>query len=103
MEHPREEAAPGAPAGRERGAAAVHALVLAAMLAALWCVDYLPTQDGPQHLFSVHAAHRLDDLRLGYGRWLEPGTPITNLGFAWVYGGLEHFFVWQRALALALG
>ncbi len=103
MEHPREEAAPGAPAGRERGAAAVHALVLAAMLAALWCVDYLPTQDGPQHLFSVHAAHRLDDPRLGYGRWLEPGTPITNLGFAWVYGGLERFLPWRRALALALG
>jgi hypothetical protein len=103
MERPRETAAPDAPAGHERGAAAVHALVLAALLAALWCVDYLPTQDGPQHVFSVHALHRLDDPRLGYGRWLEPGTPITNLGFHWVYGGLERFLPWRQALALALG
>ena len=113
MQRPREEAAPDGPVGRrkpgaqrggaERGAAAAHALVLAALLAALWCVDYLPTQDGPQHLFSVHAAHRLDDPEQGYGLWLEPGTPVTNLGFAWVYGGLERLLPWRRALALALG
>jgi len=115
MERSREEAAPDAPARREAGAAtvraapreagaaAVHAAVLAALLAALWCVDYLPTQDGPQHVFSAHARNRLDDPQLGYGRWLEPGTPITNLGFGWVYGGLERFLPWRRALSLALG
>jgi len=103
MQRPREEASPAPPAGRERGAAAVHALVLAALLAALWCVDYLPTQDGPQHVFSAHARARLDDPRLGYGRWLEPGAPVTNLGFAWVYGGFERWLPWRRALALALG
>jgi hypothetical protein len=102
MERPRENTAPKAPAGREAGAAAVHALVLAALLGALWCVDYLPTQDGPQHVFSVHALHRLDDPRLGYGRWLEPGTPVTNLGFHWVYGALERLLPWRQALSLAL-
>ncbi len=103
MDRARQEAAPGPEAVAERAAAGVHAVVLLALLAALWCVDYLPTQDGPQHVYSVHAAHRLDDPRLGYGRWLEPGTPVTNLGFAWVYGGLERVLPWRRALALALG
>lgn len=103
MDRARQAVPPGPESAPERAAAAVHALLLLALLAALWCVDYLPTQDGPQHVYSVHAAHRLEDPRLGYGRWLEPGTPVTNLGFAWVYGALERALPWRRALALALG
>jgi hypothetical protein len=99
-----ERAAAGVePARLERAAGAAHACLLAALLAALWCVDYLPTQDGPQHVFSAYAAHRLADPERGYGRFLERASPVTNLGFATLYGALEPLLPWRRALAAALG
>lgn len=101
------EATPrGAPAGARsagRGALAAECLLALGLLAALWCVDYLPTQDGPQHVFAVHAAQHLDDPGAGYGRFLERGTPVTNLGFSTLFGALERVLPWRRALALALG
>jgi len=62
-------------------------------------VDYLPTNDGPQHIFTAHALHRLDDPALGYGRYLEPGGAITDIGFEAVFGTLERFLPCGRPSA----
>jgi len=34
--------------------------LLAGAIAALWTIDLLPTHDGPQHVFTIHAANHLD-------------------------------------------
>jgi hypothetical protein len=71
-------------------------------VAGVWCVDYLPTHDGPQHIFSVHAASRLDDPATGWGRFLEPGLPLTNHGFALVFGPFDRVLPWRTATRIAL-
>jgi hypothetical protein len=101
-----EDTPRGAPAGArrsERAALAAELLLALGLLAALWCVDYLPTHDGPQHVFAAHAAQHLDDPGPGYGRFLERGAPVTNLGFSTLFGALERRLPWRPALALALG
>ena len=72
------------------------------LVAAVWCVDYLPTHDGPQHIFAVHAANHLDDATNGYGRYLELASPVTNHGFALLYAPFDRFLPWRLALRLAL-
>ena len=72
------------------------------LLLAVGWVDYLPTNDGPQHIFAAHALHRLDDPALGYGRYLEPGGAITDIGFEAVFGTLERFLPWRPAVRITL-
>jgi len=81
------------------GAAGVLALLA---VAGVWSVDYLPTHDGPQHVFTVHAASRLAEPASGYGRFLEPGHPLTNHGFALVFGPADRWLPWRTALRIAL-
>jgi hypothetical protein len=96
--------AAGASPGEEgRGAGLALAAVLALLLGAVFCVGYLPTQDGPQHVFTVHARAHLDDPATGWGDWLEASTPLTNHGFGLLFAPLDAFLPWQTALSLALG
>jgi hypothetical protein len=81
--------------------AALGAAVVIAMTA-VWCVDYLPTHDGPQHIFGIHAANRLQDQQAGYGAFLEASFPITNHGFALVYMPFDSFLPWKTALKVAM-
>jgi len=69
---------------------------------ALFCVDYLPTNDGPQHVFMGFAARHLDDASRGYGRFLERGSPVSSLGFDTIYGAALRFLPWRDALRVAL-
>ena len=41
-------------------------------MATLWCVDYLPTNDGPQHIFLGHAENLYADPSTIYGQQLIP-------------------------------
>ena len=59
----------------------VLCLLAAMSLAAIWSIDYLPTHDGPQHIYTVHAANHLAEPDNGYGRFLEAGHPISAMGF----------------------
>jgi hypothetical protein len=79
-----------------------HGLVALLALAAVWGVDYLPTHDGPQHIFGVHASQRLGDPEVGYGRFLEPNLPITSHGFALVFAPFDRWLPWRTATRLAL-
>lgn len=78
-------------------------LALFALLAvAAGSVEYLPTHDGPQHVFVVHVANHFDTPGTGWSDWLEPNLPITNHGFAAVFGPLDAWLPWPIALRIAL-
>ncbi len=79
-------------------AAALSCLVVGA----IWCVDYIPTNDGPQHLFLAYASQHLGDADKGYGRYLEPGAPLTSLGFHTLYGAALRLWEWRPALRVTL-
>lgn len=89
--------------GIDRLALPAAILLGCAAVAAVTCVPYLPTHDGPQHVYTVHAAANLDDPALGYGRWFAPNAPISNHGFTAVFAPLDAWLPWQTALRVALG
>lgn len=64
--------------------------------------DYLPTNDGPQHVFAMHASRHLDDASNGYARFLVIGTTFSQLGFDVVYGFWDGFLSWRPALRASL-
>ena len=72
------------------------------LIRAALVVDLLPTNDGPQHLFSSYAAVHLDDAGTGYSRYLEVGTPSTSLGFDGLYRALLVAFDWRLAHQVAI-
>jgi hypothetical protein len=78
------------------------AVLSVVVVGAVWCVDYLPTNDGPQHVFQSFAAQHLDDVQRGYARYLERGTPVSSLGFDSIYGAALRILPWRHALRVAL-
>jgi len=76
--------------------------VLAALVLAVSSVGYLPTHDGPQHVFTVHAAQHGDAAGTGWDRWLEPNLPVTNHGFAAVFAPFDAWLEWRLALRASL-
>ena len=78
------------------------ALLSVVAVGAVFCVDYLPTNDGPQHVFMGFAARHLDDASRGYARYLERSFPVSSLGFDAVYGAALRFLPWRPALRVAL-
>lgn len=94
------------PARRSRGEVLALAITLAALVGiavgAIHRVDYLPTHDGPQHIYTVHAKQHLGDVTNGYARYLEAGRPLTAQGFASVFGPLDRVMPWRSAYATTL-
>jgi hypothetical protein len=72
------------------------------ILASIWSVDYLPTHDGPQHIFSIHAANHLDTPETGWSRWLRPAFPLTSHGFELFFAPLDAWLPWPTALRATL-
>ncbi len=72
------------------------------MLTALFVVDYVPTNDGPQHIFMSYAVRHLDDPASGYGRYLSAGTAFTGLGFDAIFGVAHVFLPWRAAVQATL-
>jgi hypothetical protein len=68
----------------------------------LWCVPYVPTHDGPNHLANCVLADHIDQKFGGADRFLERGHPITNLGFQTVCEPLNRWFGWRAAYRLTL-
>lgn len=105
MSEVKGEADAERPGGSERVERSVIALALAAsagLLAALWIVDYLPTHDGPQHVFLGHLENHFDDPGAGWGRYLERGQAVTAIGFNVIFSLLERVLSWRTALRLTL-
>jgi hypothetical protein len=64
--------------------------------------DYLPTNDGPNHVFTSYVARHLDDPAESWGRYLRPGAAFSNIGFHSLYGFWMHFLSWRSALRASL-
>jgi hypothetical protein len=72
------------------------------LLAALWVVDYLPTHDGPLHVFLGHLENHYDDPGAGYHAYFDPGHPLTAIGFHLVFSALDAALPWRTALRVSL-
>jgi hypothetical protein len=79
--------------------ATVLSVVLA--IAVAW-VDYLPTNDGPQHIFSAYLQDHLDDTGQGWNRYLDRGALITGSGFDHLLTVLDRILSWRSAFRLAV-
>lgn len=83
-------------------AVAAFALLLLALAASVGGVAYLPTHDGPQHVFTAHAAAHLDAAGTGWSHWLRTNVPATNHGFTALFAPFDAFLDWRQALRIAL-
>jgi hypothetical protein len=72
------------------------------LLAALWVVDYLPTHDGPHHVFLGHLENHFDDPGTPYRTYMDHGHPFTALGFHVVFSALDAVLPWRTALRVTL-
>ena len=77
-------------------------LLLLALAAAVASIEYLPTHDGPQHVFTAHAAAHLDHPGRGWERWLSSNVPVTNHGFTALFAPFDAWLPWQTALRIAI-
>jgi hypothetical protein len=77
-------------------------LLLAAIAFAAAGPAYVPTHDGPQHVYAVHVANHLGDAERGWSDWLEIARPVTSLGFAAIFGPLDLWLPWPVALRCAI-
>jgi hypothetical protein len=73
------------------------------LLVALAAVRYLPTHDGPQHVFLAHLENHFSDPGATYSDFYEPTTALTSKGFSLVYGPLAELMPWRSALQITLG
>ena len=81
--------------------AVAAALSVALAVAVAW-VDYLPTNDGPQHIFSAYLQDHLDDAGRGWNRYLARGALITGSGFDRLLTVLNRLLTWRSAFRVAL-
>ena len=76
----------------------LSALVLLPLLR----LDVIPTMDGFHHVLHGVIGNHYSDYSRGYHTFLEPGAPITSLGFGWVFNPLEPFVGWRAAYMAVL-
>jgi hypothetical protein len=71
-------------------------------MATLWCVDYLPTNDGPAHIFVGHAENLYGDPNLIYGRQFVPQVQFAARGFNLWWNPLEPLLGFRDATRVVL-
>ncbi|MBI4699753.1 MAG: hypothetical protein HY744_01075 [Deltaproteobacteria bacterium] len=70
----------------------------AALLLAVWIVDFIPTNDGPQNLYTSYVSLHFDEGPTRYATFYRPGSPVTAVAFSFVYSLFDAFLPWQRAM-----
>lgn len=90
------------PAGPRAGLWLAQAALLIGLVLSVVGVPYLPTNDGPQHIFTLHATNHLDQPGTGWSEWLVPHQPLSSRGFATVFSPLDLLLPWRTAVRLAL-
>ena len=80
----------------------IAAVASAALLGALGVVRYLPTHDGPQHIFLAHLENHFSDPGATYTDYYKPTTALTSRGFSLVYGPLAELLPWRSAVQVTL-
>ncbi len=79
------------------------ALVLLALLVAGFAVvDYLPTHDGVQHVYSAWVQNHFTDPGTLYVEAWNPNRRVTTYGFGWLFRPLEPLVGWRLAMRIAL-
>lgn len=64
---------------------------------------YLPTHDGPHHILSAWLVGHAHDAGTGYLNFVEPGHPLSGLGFLALFRLFEPGLGWQSATSAVLG
>jgi hypothetical protein len=72
------------------------------LLGAVWCVPYLPTNDGPESVFSAHVENHYSDPGTIYRDQLVPTYQFAGKGFSLVFAPLENLLGWRNALRATL-
>jgi hypothetical protein len=81
---------------------ALFATATTAAVLTLWLVPYLPTNDGPHHVFLAYLSSHLHDDGKGYADFVRPVVPVTSLAFHLVDGLLVRVLEWKLALKVTL-
>ena len=91
---------------RQRRAAAAYFVTLGALswllVASITSVDYLPTNDGPERIFSGQMLNHLHDPGRGYDKYLSESATLTNVGFEMVFARFEPWLGWRRAYQVVI-
>ncbi len=77
-------------------------LLSVALVASVWVVPYLPTNDGPEAILAVHIENHYGDPGTIYRDVFLPAPQFAGRGFTILYEPLEDLFGWQRGLQVAL-
>lgn len=101
--------APQSPSGASGSAVARtpyvagSALLAVAVAVSLLAVPYLPTHDGPQHVFAAWFLNHVDGAAAPLSAWLLPnGSRVTSMGFDLWFRPLEAIAGWRAGTQLAL-
>jgi hypothetical protein len=81
---------------------AAMALGSALTVWSVFAVPYLPTNDGPQAVFGVHAAIHHGDAGQPFDEQFRLAVPWANLGFALIYAPLYTALGWDLGLRVAI-
>lgn len=82
---------------------ALAALGTLGLIAALAVVRYLPTHDGPQHIFLGHVENHFADAGSIYPRYFSPSGGIAARGFLTIFAPFESFMSWRAAHQVTVG
>lgn len=78
------------------------ALLSVLLVASLWVIPYLPTNDGPESVLAVHIENHFGDPGTLYRDVFEPAPQFAGRGFTILFEPLEDMLGWQRGLQVAL-
>lgn len=73
-----------------------------AIVGALAHVSYLPTHDGPQHLFLGYLENHISNPDRGWANVYEQSPQLTSMGFTVLFSTLEGWLPWRSALTASL-
>ena len=72
------------------------------LLRALTSVRYLPTHDGPQHVYLAHLENHFSDPGATYSNYYLPTTALGAKGFSLLHAPLAELLPWRTALQVTL-
>ena len=72
------------------------------LLRALTVVRYLPTHDGPQHVYLAHLENHFSDPEATYSNYYLPTTALGAKGFSMLHAPLAELLPWRTALQVTL-
>ena len=91
--------------GADRGSGAAFWLVAGVLAAsavgAIWVVDYIPTNDGPEHVLHAHLVNEWARDSTALEPFLLPTPSVTGHSVGVVFAPRERALPWRTALRLA--